>query len=100
MTVSVDRADRNSDRTIALNADGTERVISETITQQSKLEKECMKEVDRRSRMSEETPPMVSPLVDYLGYTGITDYADQILQGTTEKLDGIDEHTQAYLDQL
>eukprot|EP00957_Ditylum_brightwellii_P114493 8729893-Ditylum_brightwellii.AAC.1 len=50
--------------------------------------------------MSEETPPMVSPLVDYLGYTGITDYADKILQGTAEKLDGINEYTQAYLDQL
>eukprot|EP00957_Ditylum_brightwellii_P179444 13669628-Ditylum_brightwellii.AAC.1 len=87
MSVCVDRADRNSDGNIALNADGTERVISETITQQSKLEKECMKEVDRQSRMLEEIPPMVSPLVDYLSYTGITDYAYQILQGATEKLD-------------
>eukprot|EP00957_Ditylum_brightwellii_P100130 7630682-Ditylum_brightwellii.AAC.1 len=59
-----------------------------------------MKEVDRRSGMSEETPPMVSPFVDYLGYTGITDDADMILQGTAEKLDGIDEYTQAYLEQL
>eukprot|EP00957_Ditylum_brightwellii_P068913 5230774-Ditylum_brightwellii.AAC.1 len=50
--------------------------------------------------MSEETPPMTSPLVDHLGYTGITDYADEILQGTAQHLDGVDKYTQLYLDQF
>eukprot|EP00957_Ditylum_brightwellii_P116847 8912610-Ditylum_brightwellii.AAC.1 len=50
--------------------------------------------------MSEETPPMTSPLVYHLGYTGITDYADKILQGTAQHLDEVDEYTQLYLDQL
>eukprot|EP00957_Ditylum_brightwellii_P063119 4791393-Ditylum_brightwellii.AAC.1 len=59
-----------------------------------------MKEVDCRSWMSEETPPLTSPLVDHLGYTGITDYAGKILQGTAQHLDGVDKYTQLCLDQL
>eukprot|EP00957_Ditylum_brightwellii_P007925 600219-Ditylum_brightwellii.AAC.1 len=43
---------------------------------------------------------MTSPLVNHLGYTGITDYADEILQGTAQHLDRVDEYTQLYLDQL
>eukprot|EP00957_Ditylum_brightwellii_P036807 2787651-Ditylum_brightwellii.AAC.1 len=48
-----------------------------------------MEEVDGRSRMLEKSPPMTEPLVDLLGYSGIT-----------EKADGIDEYTQLYLEQL
>eukprot|EP00957_Ditylum_brightwellii_P099347 7567925-Ditylum_brightwellii.AAC.1 len=51
------------------NQDGTEKVVTRTITEQKELEKACMKEVYRRSLMSEETPPITSPLVDHLGYT-------------------------------
>eukprot|EP00957_Ditylum_brightwellii_P193605 14743534-Ditylum_brightwellii.AAC.1 len=51
------------------NQDGTEKVVTRTITKQKELEKACMKEVDCRSRMSEETPPMTGPLVNHLGYT-------------------------------
>eukprot|EP00957_Ditylum_brightwellii_P125497 9565554-Ditylum_brightwellii.AAC.1 len=41
----------------------TESIV---ITEQRELEKACMEEVDGRSRMSEETPPMTEPLVDLL----------------------------------
>eukprot|EP00957_Ditylum_brightwellii_P070009 5317311-Ditylum_brightwellii.AAC.1 len=61
------------------NQDGTEKVVTHTITEQKELEKACMKEVDRRS---------------------ITDYADKILWGIAQHLDGVDEYTQLYLDQL
>eukprot|EP00957_Ditylum_brightwellii_P042457 3215157-Ditylum_brightwellii.AAC.1 len=43
---------------------------------------------------------MTEPLVDLLGYSGITKKADQILLGTAPPIDGIDEYTQLYLDQL
>eukprot|EP00957_Ditylum_brightwellii_P132567 10109867-Ditylum_brightwellii.AAC.1 len=51
------------------NQDGSEKVVTHTITEQKELEKACMKEVNRRSQMSKETPPMTSPLVNHLGYT-------------------------------
>eukprot|EP00957_Ditylum_brightwellii_P171350 13044174-Ditylum_brightwellii.AAC.1 len=50
--------------------------------------------------MSEKSPPMMEPLVDLLGYSGLTEKADQILFGTAPPIDGIDEYTQLYLDQL
>eukprot|EP00957_Ditylum_brightwellii_P095200 7250606-Ditylum_brightwellii.AAC.1 len=74
--------------------------MTKDIHEQKKLEQVCVKEVANRSRMSEGTPPMISPLVDHLEYNSITNYADKILLGTTEPLPGINEHTQLYLDQL
>eukprot|EP00957_Ditylum_brightwellii_P201641 15326568-Ditylum_brightwellii.AAC.1 len=59
-----------------------------------------MEEVAQRSRMSEESPPMQPPLIEFLEYNGITDYADQILTGTAPPVHGIDEYTQAYMNQL
>eukprot|EP00957_Ditylum_brightwellii_P089381 6805824-Ditylum_brightwellii.AAC.1 len=59
-----------------------------------------MEEVDGKSRISEETPPMTEPLVDRLAYSAITKKADQILLGTAPPITGIDEYTQLYLDQL
>eukprot|EP00957_Ditylum_brightwellii_P100169 7633808-Ditylum_brightwellii.AAC.1 len=50
--------------------------------------------------MLEKSPPMTEPLVDLLGYSGITEKADQILLGTAPPIDSIDEYTQLYLDQL
>eukprot|EP00957_Ditylum_brightwellii_P073237 5567294-Ditylum_brightwellii.AAC.1 len=70
------------------------------IHEQKELEQVCMKEVANRSKMSEGTPPMISPLVDHLKYNSITNYADKILLGTAEPLPDIDEHTQLYFDQL
>eukprot|EP00957_Ditylum_brightwellii_P047340 3596844-Ditylum_brightwellii.AAC.1 len=59
-----------------------------------------MEEVDGRSRMSEESPPMNSPIIDLVGYTGVTDRADQILLGTSPNIPGIDKYNQLYIDQL
>eukprot|EP00957_Ditylum_brightwellii_P099838 7606956-Ditylum_brightwellii.AAC.1 len=59
-----------------------------------------MEEVDGRSRMSEESPPMNSLIIDLVGYTGVTYRADQILLGTSPNIPGIDEYTQLCIDQL
>ena len=85
---------------LIIGADGKAVTITKEIHEQKELEQVCMKEVSNRSRMSEGTPPMISPLVDLLKYNSITDYADKILLGTAELLPDIDEHTQLYLDQL
>eukprot|EP00957_Ditylum_brightwellii_P062096 4712701-Ditylum_brightwellii.AAC.1 len=79
---------------------GTPIVETVDLSEQKELEQACVEEVDSRSRMSEDTPPMVAPLVDLLGYSGITEKAGQILLGTLPPIAGIDEYTQLYIDQL
>eukprot|EP00957_Ditylum_brightwellii_P151996 11574559-Ditylum_brightwellii.AAC.2 len=54
-----------------------------------------MDEVAKRSRLSEVSPPMVEPLVNLLEYSG-----DQVLPGESPQIEGINEYTQLYLDQL
>eukprot|EP00957_Ditylum_brightwellii_P086852 6610638-Ditylum_brightwellii.AAC.1 len=45
---------------------GNPIVESHATTEQDELEKMCMEEEDRRSRMLEKSPPMTEPLVDLL----------------------------------
>eukprot|EP00957_Ditylum_brightwellii_P007008 530372-Ditylum_brightwellii.AAC.2 len=63
------------------------------------LEFACMIEVGNRSRMSESTPPMTEPLVSLLQYHGMTEFTDNILQGTAHLVDGIETATQLLLDE-
>eukprot|EP00957_Ditylum_brightwellii_P156687 11925880-Ditylum_brightwellii.AAC.1 len=72
----------------------------ESSAEQKELEKTCMEEVDGRSRMSEETPPMTTPIIDLLEYTGVTERTDQILLEPSPQIPGIDEYMQLYIDQL
>ena len=59
-----------------------------------------MDEVEKRSRMSQESPPMTMPLVEHLQYHGMTDFSNEVLMGRPPQVEGIDEATQCYLDQL
>eukprot|EP00957_Ditylum_brightwellii_P045893 3480903-Ditylum_brightwellii.AAC.1 len=58
------------------------------------MEQECMKEVARRSRMSEQSPSMQSPLVEELQHHGMTSYGDGILQGIDEPITEPNKYTQ------
>eukprot|EP00957_Ditylum_brightwellii_P071317 5421538-Ditylum_brightwellii.AAC.1 len=59
-----------------------------------------MEEVNKRSRISEDSPPMTFPLVQDLEYLVINKAADDILLGKFQPNEFIDEYTQAYLNQL
>eukprot|EP00957_Ditylum_brightwellii_P123045 9382042-Ditylum_brightwellii.AAC.1 len=59
-----------------------------------------MEAVDGRGKMSEESSPMTSPIIELLGYSGVTERADQILLGTSPSIPGIDDYSQLYIDQL
>eukprot|EP00957_Ditylum_brightwellii_P154399 11749351-Ditylum_brightwellii.AAC.1 len=91
---------KRTDGTVICNSNGKSLVEIVEISEQKELERACIEEVNRRSRISEETPPMISPIIDLVGYTGVTDRADQILLGTSPKIPGIDKYTQLYIDQL
>eukprot|EP00957_Ditylum_brightwellii_P085224 6481110-Ditylum_brightwellii.AAC.1 len=59
-----------------------------------------MDEVAKRSRLSEGSPPMVEPLVNLLQYSGTTAFTNQVLLGEAPQIEGVNEYTQLYLDQL
>ena len=46
------------------------------------LEKSSMKDISSRNRLSENSPPMTTPLVEQLGCDGMTDSGDKILLET------------------
>ena len=57
----------------------------------------ALRTVAARSRMSEDTPPMVPPLVHLLQYDGMTPFGDEVLRGTFNPPVGIDDHTTGFL---
>eukprot|EP00957_Ditylum_brightwellii_P038701 2925172-Ditylum_brightwellii.AAC.1 len=69
ISAQVEKVATDVSRKTIYSQDGSEKVVTCTITKQKELEKACMKEVDCRSQISKETPPMTSPLVNHLGYT-------------------------------
>ena len=46
------------------------------------LEESSMKDISRRSRLSEKSTPMTITLVEQLGYDRVTEEGDEILLGT------------------
>eukprot|EP00957_Ditylum_brightwellii_P097744 7443515-Ditylum_brightwellii.AAC.1 len=48
ISVQVDKVVTDKRGKIMYNQDGTEKVVTRTITEKQELEKACMKEVDRR----------------------------------------------------
>jgi len=69
-------------------------------TDKSDLERVSQHEVSRRSRLSENTPPTIEPLVCDLEYNGITEVGREILSGTYEAPPGLDDNTFQILQQL
>ena len=58
------------------------------------------KEVESRSRLSEDTDAMISPLRDLLGYVAMTTFGDEILQGTYFEPAGLSEAASLLLPEL
>eukprot|EP00957_Ditylum_brightwellii_P209683 15362793-Ditylum_brightwellii.AAC.1 len=73
---------------------------TETVYRKDEVEKACMEEAERQSKMTEQSLPMIGPLVNHLYYLGATEYTDQALAGTAPHIPQLDEYTQLYLDQL
>ena len=51
------------------------------IPSRSDLEKYSIKEILRRSKHSENIPPMTEPLVQILSYNGMKEWGDNMLRG-------------------
>ena len=51
------------------------------VVKKEDLERESMKEISRRSRLSEDKPPIAIPLFQELGYDGMTEAGNIIVKG-------------------
>jgi hypothetical protein len=78
------------------NEDGTQTVCE---TQETMVNA-FFKENDSRFSQSELTPPMLSPLVEDLGYLAETEMADQVLAGCYEPIQEVDRYARELLQEL
>eukprot|EP00957_Ditylum_brightwellii_P172694 13146535-Ditylum_brightwellii.AAC.1 len=76
-TVKVERQTYTLDGKESLDPNGNPILHPETIYRKELVEKACMEEVERRSRMSEKTLPMITSLVNHLEYLGATEFVVQ-----------------------
>lgn len=67
-------------RVVVPQPDGTTKVL----TKKEEIEEACILENERKYSQTEGTPCMTAPLCNILGYLGLTQEADQILEGTFE----------------
>ena len=59
-----------------------------------------MVEIGNRRRLSEKSPPILSPLVNKLGYNGMTDWGDYIIKGEYTGAEMGDSNTITFLKHL
>ena len=69
-------------------------------TTKEDVERHTMDMCEQRFRLTENTPPMQEPLRSELGLLGQTEAAQQILAGTYECPDGVDDYTRSFIDSL
>ena len=65
-----------------------------------RVEQAIMQSNSARFRMTENTPPLLDPLLSDLGYLGITDVSRQILAGTYACPPSVDDFTKDFLSCL
>ena len=70
------------------------------MTDKSGIENACNDSNKRKFTQTKSTPPMTSPLVDNLGYTGNYAHYQAILNGTYQPPDKTDPYTKEYLHYL
>ena len=70
------------------------------VTTKTGIEKECIKENERKFLQTANTPCMTTPLVQELGYMGSTEACKKILDGTYIVPDGSHEFAQEFFDQF
>eukprot|EP00978_Attheya_sp_CCMP212_P045453 scaffold347212_cov41-Attheya_sp.AAC.1 len=70
-------------------------------TDKGPMERASLNEYSRRLHMAKGSPLMVSPLVQEVGYLGVSTQSQQILDGTTyTPPPGVDPYTDKWLSQL
>jgi hypothetical protein len=69
-------------------------------TSKDEIEDACISEAQRRFHQTKGTPPMTAPLNIQLGYMGIGDEAERILNGQYESKPGTDRYAQILLKAL
>jgi hypothetical protein len=72
----------------------------EIISRKEEVEKECMKENEKKYRQTESTPLMVNPLRQEIGFLGNTRAADKILEGTYNVNTDNKKYTQELLNEM
>ena len=83
-------------KVIAPNTDGTETEL----TSKTDIEEACNDSNRKKFQQTSNTPPMSGDLVHDLGYTGNSIACQDILNGTYEPPDDVDEYTKEYLRHL
>jgi hypothetical protein len=87
---------RNATIQIIVNDRDGRRVV----TDKTEMEEACISENIARFCQSEDTPPMMEPLVSDLGYLADTQTAQEILDGTYEPPADLDPYTKLFLREL
>ena len=77
-----------------------QRGVTRDITDQRGIERECMKEFERKFRQTEGTQSMQEPWLSILGYDGKTQGAQDILDGTLLFPVGTSEYTRNFIHEL
>jgi hypothetical protein len=75
------------------------KIIEEALDPDS-LGQFCADDFEYRLHLTETSPCMMNPLLDDLGYLGITDESKELLNGLYSPPIGINDHTRSYLDEL
>jgi hypothetical protein len=84
---------RNATVQIVVNDEHGRRVV----TEKQEMEEACIEENIARFSQSQDTPPMMEPLVDQLGYLADTTEAEEILQGTYQPPEGTNYYARLFL---
>lgn len=75
------------------------KIIEEALDPDS-LGQFCADDFEYRLHLTETSPCMMNPLLDDLGYLGITDESKELLNGLYSPPIGINDHTRSYLEEL
>lgn len=87
---------RNSTLQIVVNDHDGRHVV----TEKEAMEEACIAENISRFTQSEDTPPMIEPLLSDLGYLADTPEAESILNGTYQPPAGVDYYAKLFLREL
>lgn len=71
-----------------------------TFTDKEDIERTCLQENKEKFNQTKDTPCMMSPLKEELGFLGTSEACQQILDGTYRVPQGTDPYTEAYFNEL
>ena len=72
----------------------------EEITTKEGIESACMEENELKYRQTQQSPCMIEPLASELGYLGITDSCEKILEGSYIPPEGVNRYTRELLQHM